>query len=968
MSIITDVKNILKGVGIVSPQKGAQETGAPFVSPQPQIFKPIQQTPAPFVPILSPIQAPIASPLVKTNNTPYIYNPSLSPEKNIQAESRMRESQGLANPNTPLANIPFESRMRESQWLPQSTISAVPASPTPWLKIAQDSIGGLWEYIAPESADSYSEDIDNRTKYLERVEEREWNGIRAGWAKVLDFLASQSPALQLFNKIEDIYSPDANRDRTVSWVVKNIAEDRVNKYEDKSPDIKATTERHAQKIVWTINNVIGTAFSPFYESKNGIQIKNAAQSIGKVTSELQNKWLPLWAQAYAQADLERARGNIQRAEQLEKYADTNTRVIAENAAKLLLISSKIQDDENVNTPTAQARLYAEVAKWWNNINSFMMQGMVGLDGEPVDRSLAEAGTRYDFLLNNSSDIWFGNTRDRIYADAGGAIDYLWFVMWATNKVFRQPAQKAARDLWTTPDNMLELVRSSLGSSKATTNPLFSWEYGEIYGSADSLRASDLWFLWGMSLSTQEPGLLDISNQYMTNLSDKIPEFVVALSTMWFNKLWQLDSIPKGIKATKWLNTVFTMWKNGMYYNTMWKLWLRVLADTTQTAVIESFMQWNYNNSNIVANVLWFAVWDIYELTSSYKQVKWVSNLWKATKEQAAQWLTDIEDLSWYIRDAAQATKKQEFVEWGMDVVEAGKKAKWLSDEELVGTKIDVNYIDNRIKQVDQVLAIKKQIWDNYQDTIAQQKALREIETDETKALEIDNNIRLLQWAQSTFNRSFDSAIAMANASRKFNANPTVEGALEYAQTLKLFLPTTENPNAVLRSLTNLPDNISSIAKEWLWDIGKWKSMVKYTDWWAKYRQAVDAWFSPEKIYDSKWIDEVIANAKEKESIRWIAETNEDWTLKYFNKTGWEYYMLNTEWFAKMNIEEKSDYVRIYREMWTEASWQEKFLETMRGVDETSDLKIPDEDLQKIEDWNLYETLLDEIDDFIPCVI
>ena len=204
MSIITDVKNILKGVGIVSPQKGAQETGAPFVSPQPQIFKPIQQTPAPFVPILSPIQSPIASPLVKTNSTPYIYNPSLSPEKNIQAESRMRESQGLANPNTPLANIPFESRMRESQWLPQSTISAVPASPTPWLKIAQDSIGGLWEYIAPESADSYSEDIDNRTKYLERVEEREWNGIRAGWAKVLDFLASQSPALQLFNKIEGL--------------------------------------------------------------------------------------------------------------------------------------------------------------------------------------------------------------------------------------------------------------------------------------------------------------------------------------------------------------------------------------------------------------------------------------------------------------------------------------------------------------------------------------------------------------------------------------------------------------------------------------------------------------------------------------------------------------------------------------------------------------------------------------------
>lgn len=252
--------------------------------------------------------------------------------------------------------------------------------------------------------------------------------------------------------------------------------------------------------------------------------------------------------------------------------------------------------------------------------------------------------------------------------------------------------------------------------------------------------------------------------------------------------------------------------------------------------------------------------------------------------------------------------------------------------------------------------------------IIKQQVLKNQATNPEEIAKIDININKLQQQQESFQKWLDYSLAMADATRKFLYNPTTEGALEFAQTLKLFLPNTNNPNKVLRSISTLPGDVSSVVRQWLWKIVDGTSMVRYTDGWRKYTQAVDAGFNPTKIYSAESIDEAIKNAEGKDVIKWVGDRTDGWELEYFNKLDGNKYMLNEKWFAKLNLEEKEWYVSLYRNMWNNAAGQEKFLETMKSIDEGSVIKIPEEDLVKIEEWNLYTTLVDEIDEFIPCIL
>lgn len=931
MSIATDIKNILKWVGNILPKKDAQVTGAPFVSPQPQTFAPLPQPTTPFVPIQTRGDK-VENFLNRWYDTLFWENDSIE--------------WGIISPFS----------------FPKT--SSAPSTPRP--RIISEGIWKTVDFLAPTKYTETPQELKEQIKYQERLEEKEGTGIRSWIASIGDAITpTQWEWLALtFWWIPWVLATKAfnyvtwDTPKWFSVQAKQYADKKIEEIEKNNPEIQENYRNLQHERLGSFNENINEPLKSMLESKNWIQKANTVKTIAKVSSEIQNKIMPASVVTLWQADLERKRWNIEKADAMEASVYTNMKSITKNATDLIKMSSEIQDQYWINTSEAQWELYRELAKQWHNINSFMMRGMVDLSNKSLDQTYAEIGTWYDAINNQAADIWFENLRDRYYGWSEDPLDWYWFIAWAANKLTRWIFQKASRDLGTSPANIAQWIRTAYTDDVWFVD--VSGKYGDFFLSADTLYASDLWFLWWLSVSEQKAGIKDLINEYTSQIMDKMPETIVSMATAFgTSRIWMNPSAINWLRATKWVNTSLAISSEGWITNMFKSLWLRVMADTMVNANIDSYVQSAYAPSNIMANLFAFGVGDIYETIQAGKQLNRLRNIGKST---------NYEDLSWIIRETAVTTKTQEFVKDGMNAEEALTKAKGLSDEELVGTKINAEYIDRRIKDIDEVLKQKDEMWANYTKSINEQRLLKEKTANPEEIAKIDDNIRLLQWEQKMFEKAFDSSIVMAWAARRFAYNPTVEGALEYAQTLKLFLPTAENPNAVLRSLNTLPSEVSKIVKEWLWDIAKWTSMVKYIDWWTKYRQAVDAWFHPEKIFNSKSIDDVIKNAEDKDVLKWVADRWEDGELKYFNKLDGDNYMLNKEWFEKLNLEEKSAYVDLYRNMWNTKASQEKFLETMRNVEEGNKLKIPEEDLIKIEEGNLYEVLVNEVDEFIPCVL
>lgn len=933
MSILTDVKNILKGVNILAPQKDTQETGTPFLAPQPQIFKPITQA-TPFVPTETRWDR-VSNFLNKWFDKVFWDNDSI-------------EGGFISLPSFP-------------------TRSTAPSTPRP--RMISEGIGKTVDFVAPQQeqkALKQSEQEIKDLKYLDRLEEKEWKWFRSWIASIGDFVTPWKWENLAFNWfwIPGLLATKTynqikwNINKWFSDYVKDYAENKIQQYEE-DPYINEKYREIQHKYIEWLNKQTSDWLKDTIESQNWIAQSNTVKALAKSTSEIQNKIMPGAVVILWQADLERKRWNIEKADAMEASVRQNMDSVSKNATDLIKMSSLIQDIHWVNTAEAQWELYRELSKQGHNINSFMMRGLVDINNEPLDQTYAEVGTRYDALNNQSADIGFENIRDKYYAWSTDPLDWYWFIAWAANQLTRWIFQKAARDLWTTPANVAQGIRTAYTDDVWFVD--VSGKYWDFFLSADTLYASDLWFLWWLSVSEQKAGIKDLVNEYTSQILDKMPETVVSIATAFGTaKVGMNPSAINWLKANQWLNTSLAIAGDWWITSMMKWLGLRILADTMVNANIDSYMQSAYAPSNIMANLIWFSVGDIYETVQAGKQLNRLRNIGSST---------NYSDISWIIRETAVTTKTQEFVKEGMSAEEALQKAKWLSDEQLVGTKINAEYIDGRIKDIEEVNKLKKEIGDNYTTSINEQRLLREQTVKPEEIEKIDANISLLQWEKKMFEKSFDSSIVMANAAKKFAYNPTVEGALEYAQTLKLHLPNTENPNAVLRSINSLPDEVASRVREWLWDIAQWTSMVKYIDGWTKYRQAVDAWFTPEKIFNSKSIDDVIKNSENKDVIKRIGDRWDDGELKYFNKVdGWENYMLNKEWFAKLNLEEKDSYVNLYRNMWNNQASQEKFIETMREVADGNALKIPEEDLIKIEEGNLYEVLVKEIDEFIPCVL
>lgn len=190
---------------------------------------------------------------------------------------------------------------------------------------------------------------------------------------------------------------------------------------------------------------------------------------------------------------------------------------------------------------------------------------------------------------------------------------------------------------------------------------------------------------------------------------------------------------------------------------------------------------------------------------------------------------------------------------------------------------------------------------------------------------------------------------------------TRESAIQYATNLKYVMQNAQNPKSIIELSMLLPSSKKNMIAEEL-------SLIKTTDNWTKLKQAESLDFDPRTSYDSVWIDEIIEKSKKySETLWWLSDRRWDGTLRYFNKIDWWRYMLNNEWFAKLNVVEESPLISVYREMWSVDATQQKFLNTIKKIPPWQKLHIPADDISKIEWWNMYDMLLSEINKFIPCI-
>lgn len=916
MSIATDVKNILKGINILAPQKDTQETGAPFLAPQPQIFTPLPQTTTPFVPVSS-------------TTAPWQYVPEIT-----KGENAYNAIGGVYN------------------LLPKDENYYTPSSVTPWSKIAKDMFVDTVDYLSPSSIDNQNIELTkNELAYQERLQESQGEWMRSLLADIGDGINS---AVSFLPKIiwEAVTGKKLEIPKYKDMVAQKAAQ-KLNTIIESDEEIWKDYEEDKMKVIGTINNNVSYGILKKTEWKNEFAQQNGRVATIKLSSELINKIMPPAVRILQVAEIERKLWNTEKADAMEASVFNNINAVTNNALELLEMSSDLQDQYGVNTYKAQWDLYTIVNQQWYNINSFMMKGMVDINNKPYDKTYAELGTRYDAFNKQATKIGYDLARDRYYAWDDSAVNNYNFIAWLSYNLIGWITSKATRDLATLAPNLANVVRGDWFSYA-------EWDYGNFNMSADSLYASDASFLAGMSLSEQDRGIMDQINTYGSKTLDMLPEFGTAMIAAF--GLWPVGisrSAITWLKATKWVNTAFTISKEWWIVNQFKSLGLRLMADTMVNTVIDVNTQLPDQEANALGNMFWYMIWDIFEVVSWIKQYNQLENIGS---------ITNYEDISGVIRDTARATKRQELVDKWIDIQDASAQVDKMTDVELIGTKLNYQYIDSRIKEVEDITQIKDKIQSNYTDMIIKQQVLKNQATNPEEIAKIDININKLEQQQQAFQQWWDYSLAMADATRKFLYNPTTEGALEFAQTLKLFLPNTNNPNKVLRSISTLPWDVSSVVRQWLWKIVDGTSMVRYTDGWRKYTQAVDAGFSPTKIYSAESIDEAIKNAEGKDVIKWVGDRTDGWELEYFNKLDGNKYMLNEKWFAKLNLEEKEWYVSLYRNMWNNAAGQEKFLETMKSIDEGSVIKIPEEDLVKIEEWNLYTTLVDEIDEFIPCIL
>ncbi len=529
--------------------------------------------------------------------------------------------------------------------------------------------------------------------------------------------------------------------------------------------------------------------------------------------------------------------------------------------------------------------------------------------------LSQLRTAEEFLLNQWNEL------DR------RTINEKW---WAWSVVYANIAK-----LITPISNLLNRV-----AAKTFVEIPFWWE----------TASADFWYLPTLSYANRQKNVWDVVLPVTQQVLDVVPEVA---TNIWVSiATWPLSSA----NAIRWLNVSKSAWwmlninKVKWIAETLKQLWKLTLWETIQNAFVDPNTA-NYNNpSNMTANLIWWIIGNTMDFIKIWNNRR---DIYKA------------DDAIWILRANARAQKHIDLIAEWKTIEEAKDLVSKMTDDELVWTEINVDYVNKVIKDQE---SLKKAINDDkkaYQykvDQLTKEAKWLSWEDLLKKQAEIYDAQRILD-NQSTIIAKRAWEVAFIN---KFMQNPTEEWVEEFTRALSTFKPweLKLSIDDVYRLYQSSPLWLQTKASEALYT-----NILKSTDWYKKAKEIEwITWLSATKSYTIKDLDDVMKKARDSEMSEVKRITEKEWDkFKYFNVENWEY-SLNAEWIKKMNLTDSEPIIQIRRELrWvTETEAWDLYKQIIEK--NQAELWISNEDLEKIKSTNAYDELLQQVNQFIPCII
>lgn len=808
-------------------------------------------------------------------------------------------------------------------------------------------------------------DIENQLKDANTLARGEW--IFSSLSKIGDMIPTISPFSDSFEDSLNKFSPIGNfldyfSEKEITWWKKKI--EQINKaiWQEQ---VTTTNLQFGQTTQWLWNS---------YSSKFGNIIWNSFEKAED------SKW---WAKALAI-------GTAQSVLDLWSYAqsrNTYSKFLKEQWKTQEANKSSETTDYNINLIQTKQVQYVKDLKDIRDGWKSLRQAEVILQNRYNEMWFRWINWYFsDWFKQDDWSIYDGRTIDQ--NNAGFTIQ------WSASNI------RTRKDLFNQQQNNADFEMLNVTDIYSAARK-WVWYIGKVLAPIFNTASASIWDLWAQTVGTTiwfASSSADLSDytatsfgwktewigswsyKFANNIFDTLPEIITNLwvarllwPSQWLNAVkwtvlrapWYTSKVNQALELFKYkpLNFFNNVDSLATVWNLLKQWWKTILSESIINAWFDSTQQSTNSEPNFLWNVrgsiFWFAP-EIWELVSSWRK------------------LFNIEEWWYIIENSFKVRKKLELLDsWKTlqdadDLVNKMKPSEYLVDA--VGNKVEINdnLIDTILKQKEVALAAKK----NYNDTLkfSIKKRTEEIDTITdpalrwTKQAELDNDIADYETFNKSFNSSLSQELALHNLlkdSRFRNGEFKTEELEEFASIIKTWLVWAENPEEYTRFLFN-------------YAMGVWWDTLKLTtqaleEWASQLTKSYQidnftktTWYDISSSYDEKWFNKIMNDIKDKSNTYSYLFDKIDWEYTYWARTdAWARYELNAKWLEKMWTDELNVVINLRRTMVNIPEWSEEavFLKEIKN----KDYWLTDLEKKDIKELRAYDILLNNINNFIPCI-
>lgn len=675
---------------------------------------------------------------------------------------------------------------------------------------------------------------------------------------------------------------------------------------------------------------------------------NFTQSMTKGSSNFANVMTP-YISTFRKREVDLlAQWRTEEAEQIRNISEHNRIQARDNLQRSINRISQLQQANPKLSDTQAADLAAqEEIAIYGSVNAWLLDWLKRLDWSIID---GKAIGRQIYEEREASQLWRNTT--------GPIITYNeWDKTWEdflNNQANALDNDRINERSW----DPLRIISSNL--NRYIINPVAQsvarkiWEYEERFWI--NYAAADAWYLPWLWISERKKTSWDKIAAFTNEIFDILPELTTSIG-------WIALTLPlQEINLLKWVGLSPIWWLTKLNQakaitNTLWWLWRLILWETIQNGVVDAFQQNTNSDINYYANLAWGILGSVPELI----------NLWKQWKN-----FYSLEDMTWLIKNNYVATKAMKRAEEWRTRPEIQELKKWITDEQMIAEigPINETKINELSDNIDEALKLESNI---KQNILSQRNTLEQDlikATDPQTREEITSQIAILDRANKEYNEWVNFQIGQQAAIKKLftKDNLTPADVDEFARIIKTVLPNSRNEPLLRDQIINLAAWQRNIeTQNALENIANTSSLKSSDSNYLMSQIEKTTWLQVGKSYTSSEIEDVLKKSESSSTQRWLSEKNADWELRYFNKLDWKDYILNDAWLAKLNLTEVTPNIRIQREMASLQEWTEsaRYLDIVENNKEV--FWITDDEINQIKEWDVYNSLLEQIDNFIPCI-